>query len=373
MLSQLTPLLALAGLVPAVSALATDNDLAILAGTHVIYSFPDEASPPEELLNLTRAGLVGGVILFGENINSSITPSAMAALQDAYSSSPAPAVIEAHTGVSHAPLLIMTDQEGGLVKRITDGGPDKSAKEVGESEDPAAAGALAGSQAAETLLRYNNNANLAPVLGVYHAEGDFLDGKTRSFGSTPELVSEAGVAFLRAMEEGGVAASAKHFPGLGRAPAGANTDLEPVTINATREELAAVDLPPFQDAVDAGVDMVMTSWAIYPSVDDVWPAGLSKAWVRQRLRRGMGFKGVTVTDAIEAGSLEPFGDAAELAVLASTAGMDLLLASGRDVAQGVEVREGLVGGVTAGTVDRADFDAATKRIVALRKKLGSGN
>lgn len=347
-----------------------DPNQQILAGIRTIYSYPDVAEPPELLINLTRDGLVGGIILFGENIDPDATPAGMLALQDAYNESPAPALIQELYGVANAPLIIMTDQEGGLVKRIEDGGPEESAKKTGQRPNLEAAGGRMGGQAADTLKRYNNNGNLAPVLDVFFEEGNFIDSKERSYNNVSEKASTAGVAFLKSMQERGVAAAAKHFPGLGKAPTDANTDLVPVTLNVTLEELESVDIPPFQDAIEAGVDMIMASWAIYPAVDAELPAGLSSIWLKDRLRNQMGYEGVTVSDALEAGSLKPFGNYGELAVLAANAGMDLLLASGRDIDQGVEVSEALANGVLSGDLNGPEFDAAVERIVSLRARLG---
>ena len=348
-----------------------DDDLSILAGLHTIYSYPSVAAPPEELLDLTRAGLVGGVILFGENIDSEVTPESMQALQDAYAESPAPALIESLYGVASAPLLIMTDQEGGYVKRIKDGGPEFSAKVTGQADDLEVSGSEAGSQAAETLTRYNNNANLAPVLDTYFEAGNFIDATERSYNNESAKVSEAGVAFLKAQQEAGVAATAKHFPGLGKAPKGSNTDEVPVTLNTTAEELDAVDIAPFADAIAAGIYMIMPSWAIYPAVDAKFPAGLSTKWLKEKLRGELGFEGVTISDAIEAGSLTNYGGIDEIVTQATVAGMDILLASARDVQQGIDVRTALEEAVSSGAVDRAEFDAATKRIIKVRAALGA--
>jgi beta-glucosidase-like glycosyl hydrolase len=359
-------------LLPLVASLSyKDEDLPLLAGIHTIYSYPSTASPPQELLDLTRAGLVGGVILFGENINASLTPPGILALQDAYSQSPAPALISRLYGVDDAPLLIVTDQEGGFVKRIPEGGPDTSAKVAGQQADPEAAGRKAGGDAADTLKGYENNGNLAPVLDVFAQEGNFIDRYERSYSNTSEVVIQAGVAFLLASQGKGVAAAAKHFPGLGTAPRDENTDLVPVTLNATEEELRTVHIPPFREAVDAGVDMIMPSWAIYPALDSV-PAGMSTVFIQDELRGKLGFQGVTVTDAIEAGAAMAVGGSTKgTALRAAQAGMDLLLASGRDVEQGVEVRESLEEALVGGELDKEEFDAATGRIVKLRAKLAA--
>jgi beta-glucosidase-like glycosyl hydrolase len=362
-------LVAFAWLIPI--AISQSNDLDILAGIHTIYSYPDTAQPPIELIELTKAGLVGGVILFGENIDADVTPAAMLALQDAYQESPAPALIHSLTGIEYAPLLIMTDQEGGVVKRIPEGGPETSAKQVGLSSDPEDEGRKAGSSAAETLRKYNNNANLAPVLCVYREEGDFLDQYERSYHNTTEVVIQAGIAFLEGSQANGVAAAAKHFPGLGAAAAEENTDLRPVTLDVPVEDLRAIDIPPFAAAIEAGVDMIMPSWAIYPAIDAERPAGLSRTWLQGELRERLGYKGVTITDAIEAGAVVPFGDHGAVAGLATAAGMDLLLASGRNVTSGEVVRKALAQGVSSGELDSHEFDLATERIVALRQKLGA--
>jgi hypothetical protein len=140
----------------------TDGDLSILAGAHVIYSWPNTIQIPDDLVQLVRDGVVGGVILFGENVGNG-TAAALASLQSDYASSPAAAVFKRYLGMN-GPLFINTDQEGGLVRRIKTGGPLQTAKQVGASPDPAAAGTAAGEQAAAALHGDNFNGNLAPVL-----------------------------------------------------------------------------------------------------------------------------------------------------------------------------------------------------------------
>ncbi|KAF7137130.1 hypothetical protein CNMCM5793_007194 [Aspergillus hiratsukae] len=328
------------------------------AATHVIYSYP-EASPPARLLSLISAGKVGGVILFGQNVNANLS-TYVATMQNAYAQSPA------YDGTQ---LLIMTDQEGGYIRRLP-GGPTLSEKEVGESADPAAAATQAGEDAAAALSAYGVNVNLAPVLGVYRQTDDFLDQWERSYGNSSALVSECARAFIPAQQSHGAIATAKHWPGLGAASASANTDEEPVTINLSLETLRSVDQVPFAAAIEAGVDMVMPSWAVYPAMDDK-PAGLSEKWIKEELRGSLGFKGVTVTDAIEAGALVNYGNDANRGVLAAQAGMDLILASARNVTQGEAIVDALTQALDNGELDTAEFEAATARIMALRQGLKS--
>ncbi|KAF4191525.1 hypothetical protein CNMCM8694_001712 [Aspergillus lentulus] len=314
-------------------------------------------STPANLLSLISSGKVGGLILFGENIDANL-PSTIANIQKTYASSP---------DYNGTPLLIMTDQEGGKVRRLP-GGPTLSAKQVGLSSDPASTAAETGTEAADTLAKYGVNANLAPVLGVYRSPGDFLDEYGRSYGNTSGLVASCAEAFIRNQQARKVIATAKHFPGLGAAGADANTDLVPVTIDLGLGELRRVDEAPYSAAITVGVDMVMASWAVYPALDKK-PAGLSEKWIQGELRQRHGFKGVTITDAIEAGALGAYGDDAARGVLAAQAGMDLILASARNVTQGEAIVDALTKALENGEVDTEEFGAGTARIMALRRTL----
>ena len=340
-------------------AVAGCNNNTVNAGQRVIFSYPG-LTPPDRLYDLTREGKVGGIILFGENIGNN-TATVITDLHAAYESSKCidPA----------SRLLIMTDQEGGQVRRLPDAGPFKSAKEMGQAEDPGAAAGRAGTEAAEALTPEGINTNLAPVVDVYREKGNFIDGPERSFGNITSLVSTCAEAFILSQKGAGVVSAAKHFPGLGAAAAGSNTDLVSVTINLTLDELRSMDVAAYGSSIDAGVDMIMTSWALYPALDIDYPAGLSTKWVRGELRDRLGYKGVIVTDALEAGSLTSYGATGKRAVLAAKAGVDLLLASGRDAKQGEDVVEALVAALSSGELAEEDFTAATNRILTLRRKV----
>jgi beta-glucosidase-like glycosyl hydrolase len=338
-------------------AIAASPDLAVEVGHHVIFSYSG-LEPPSQLLDLITEGKVGGVILFGENVDDNLT-STVNVLQKTYKQSP---------HYSGSPLFIMTDQEGGKVRRLP-GGPEQSAKQVGQSADPQEAATQMGIDAATVMTTYKNNVNLAPVVDVYREEGDFADSAGRSFSNSSTLVGTCASAFITAQQSANVVAAAKHFPGLGAAGTSENTDLQPVTIDLTLEELRKVDMAPYSKAIAAGVDMVMTSWAIYPALDADFPAGLSKTIIQNELRGRLGFKGVTITDAIEAGALTAFGDHANRGLLAAQAGVDILLAAARDHTQGESVYDALLAALEDGSLDKDVFSAATDRILEVRKKL----
>jgi beta-N-acetylhexosaminidase len=270
----------------------------------------------------------------------------------------------------HLPLLLMTDQEGGEVRRIAGGNPTQSELTIGQSSNPASAAMTAGSGAAQTLSDAGLNVNLAPVLDVYATPGNFIDQFQRSYSNDPQIVSQAGAAFIAAQQKGGVAATAKHFPGLGTAPTGADTDTEPVTLNEPLSQLRSVDELPYQAAISVGVDLIMVSWAVYPALDGKRPAGLSSTIVQGELRQRLGYTGVTITDALEAGALKQFGGAGQRAVDAASAGMDLLLCSSGSVTQGEEATQALASALQGGQLTSSSFNAAVARVDALRSKLG---
>jgi beta-N-acetylhexosaminidase len=262
----------------------------------------------------------------------------------------------------------MTDQEGGRVRRLP-GQPVQSAKQVGLSANPSAAARRTGSGAAATLKAVGMTVNLAPVLDVYYAAGNFIDQYERSYSSNAGTVAELGKDFLTAQQKAGPAATAKHFPGLGSAARGRNTDTGPVTVTVKLSGLRGRDEVPYSAAIAAGTKLVMVSWAVYPALDRAHPAGLSRVVVGSELRSRLHFHGVTVTDALEAGALKAFGTTGQRAVLATRAGMDLILCSARDTTQGESATAALAGALAGGRLDRTAFQAAVDRVTTLRSGL----
>ncbi len=343
----------------AVGAGAWGGPLAIfsaeqLAGQRVIYSYSG-LTPPATLLQRISAGEAAGVIFFSQNIASDAQISAV--IQELQSA-------ETQSEV-RAPLLMMTDQEGGEVRRLP-GAPDLSEKEIGESANPPSEASQAGTGAGENLASVGMNVNLAPVLDVYRQAGDFIDQYQRSYSMDPQVVANLGQNFITAQQATGVAATGKHFPGLGAAATNQDTDVGPVTLNVPLSTLRSVDEVPYQSAITAGVKLVMVSWAVYPALDATLPAGLSPTVVQQELRGRLGFQGVTITDALEAGALEAYGSSAQRGVLAAQAGMDLLLCSEQDDEQGASTTDALATAYQDGSLNAGAFLASVQRVMALR-------
>jgi beta-N-acetylhexosaminidase len=357
-----TSAVARAASLPLESAVAAALTVRQLAGQRVIYAYSG-LTPPASLLSLIRYGDVGGVIFFGGNYqNRSQFVAAVKKLEAANAASTNP--------TRDYPLLLMTDQEGGLVRRLP-GAPTHSEKWIGArstASDRAYQARKAGSGAAANLLSYGLNVNLAPVLDVYRTAGDFDDQYQRSYSTSQQVVSTLGADFIKAQQGGGVAATAKHFPGLGAATASQNTDLGPVTIQASKATLQDKDEYPYAAAISAKVDLVMVSWAVYPKLGSSRPAGLASAIVQGQLRTRLGFQGVTITDAIGAGALAPYGSTQNRALRAAQAGMQLILASD-SVSQGKDCLTALRSGYKDGDLPKTAFRATVAQILALRATL----
>ena len=333
--------------------------LAELAGLRVVYAYAGY-EPPASLLAMIRDGWAGGVILFGPNIASAGQVRAVIdELQRAALASPL-----------HTRLLILIDQEGGEVRRLP-GAPVLSEKQIGGSVNGALVADAAGSGAGENLRSAGVNVNLAPVLDVYRQPGNFIDQYQRSYSNAPGKVARLGAAFIDAQQRAGVAAAAKHFPGLGPATQSQNTDLGPVTLNTPIGTLRAIDEAPYRAAIAAGVKLVMASWATYPALDPNRPAGFSPQVIQGELRGRLGFKGVTITDTIDAGAVTPFGSLARRSVLAASAGMDLILCVTTNPADntplvGISVLHALTAALTAHQLSERAAQQAGARILALR-------
>jgi beta-N-acetylhexosaminidase len=303
--------------------------------------------PDQDLLKRVRQGRVGGVIAF--NRDATKLKADIATLQQAARAGDSP------------PLLVMIDQEGGDVKRLPQGPPNASPAQLSKSGDENQS--LDQGKATGTYLRgLGINVNLAPVLDVSQPNtADTI--KSRTFGSDPAVVTKVGVAFQQGLQEGGVVATPKHFPGLGRATV--NPDDNPVTIAATSQQLQS-DLEPFKGAVEAGAKMVMVSTAIYPTLGSTKQTALSAGIVGGLLRDQLGFDGVVITDDLEAPAMTDATSPVVAASSAIKAGDDMLL-YGRSAAASDRVFGSLVSEVKSGQLNRSLFQDSYDRITSLKE------
>ena len=306
----------------------------------------DGTSAPEYIRRRLRNGEGAGVILFGGNV---VDPRQLRRLTRAIQRS------------ARGGALVMTDQEGGEIRNVPFAGPV-----AGQSAQatPAAAGHAAG-EAARGLRRAGVNVNLAPVADVEPASGGgALPG--RLYPGSAQQVSASTTAALRAQTRAGVAATVKHYPGLGRATV--NTDDGSATIDASRAELEATDLEPYRAAVAADAPLVMAGHALYPAFDGRSIASQSPTLLTDVLRDRLGFRGVTITDSIEARAVLDRSGVATAAIRSIAAGADIVLMTGSGSWNLVYPR--LLRRAQRDPAFRARVQESARRVLALKRHLG---
>jgi beta-N-acetylhexosaminidase len=266
-----------------------------LAGAPIVLSFAGPTLPAyaRAILRQHRAA---GVILFGDNV---VSPGQLRTLTRSI------------RRAAHGRALICVDQEGGPVRIVKFAAPSRAPSQ----QSTAGLAYTSARSAASQLAREGVNVVLAPVLDVTRP-GSALSG--RGYPGGPDQVAALGTAALRGYRAGGVAATAKHFPGLGDARR--NTDFVPVTTTA--------NLVPFRAAVRAGVPLVMASHAVYPKLDPDHIASQSPVILGGLLRKELGFRGAIITDSLEAKAVLARSSVATAAVRSLTAGADLVLLTG---------------------------------------------
>jgi len=224
-------------------------------------------------------------------------------------------------------LLIAADIEEGIGQRFPGGTwfpPPMALSEIYQRH-PDLAQQYAfqmGQITAEEALTVGINWLLAPVVDVNHNPDNPVIN-IRAFGDRPEVVSDLTTAFIKGARSAPILTTAKHFPGHGDTDTDSHLDLP--TISHCDSRLAAIELPPFKQAISAGVDSVMTAHLLIPAWDQHQPVTVSENIVTGKLRHQLGFTGLVVTDALIMGGITKFATPAEVALEAITAGSDILL------------------------------------------------
>ena len=258
----------------------------------------------------------------------------------------------------------MVDQEGGAVQRPP-GPPSASAAQMGELGPDYAR--RQGAAPPASLLSYGINVDLAPVLDLGRS-GSAIAAEGRTFGPTPETVTSSGVdGFAAGLREGGVAATAKHFPGLGGATPTPTSPPRRSDLGA--RTLRAEDAAPFEALRRRRRRAVMLGLASYPALGDR-PAAFEPAIATGELRERIGFDGVSITDSLDAVAAQAFGDRDRVALAAAGAGSDLLLYGDWRTAR--DVAATLTRALREGRLDRAAFEDSVRRVLELRSGLATG-
>lgn len=310
----------------------------------------------EELRQFIRTHQIGGVIYFARNVKTTEQVGRLSRdLQQAAAAS------------GTLPLWISIDQEGGMVARITEGValmPGNMALAAAGSADWVYESARV---SGEELRSLGINLNFAPVLDVNNNPLNPVIG-VRSYGESPEAVAEYGTLAFRGLQDAGVAATAKHFPGHGDTAVDSHLDLP--TITHDRERMDEVELVPFRKAFAEGIDAVMSAHIYFPALEpSKLPVTLSHAVLTGLLREELGYDGVVMTDCMEMKAIAEHYGTVKATVMAVEAGADTVLISQTPQLQ-VEAMEALEQAVRSGRIAESRIDASVRRLLALKAKRG---
>src|SRR5450432_3166660 len=317
------------------------HDLETQAARLSTVGFYGKTSTPD-LEKLVARG-VGGVIFFARNVGQ---PAEVAELTSA---------IKRQAG---RPLFLALDQEGGQVSRLRQGfteiPPMRAVGVSGSATLAREVGALIGRE----VRAVGFDMNYAPVLDI-DTNPDNPIIAARSFGRTPELVSELGVALAQGLESAGVAACGKHFPGHG--DTSQDSHLELPRLPHSLERLEQVELKPFAAAIKAGIASLMTAHVIFEQLDPVYPATMSGPVLQGILRDQMGYDGLIVSDDIEMRAIADHYGVEETVVRGLDAGVDQFLCC-HTAAVAHRAIEAIVQAVEKGTISRQTLERANRRI-----------
>jgi beta-N-acetylhexosaminidase len=312
-------------------------------GQLVVGAF-DGLQAPRSIRSALRSGELSGVILFAGNVAS---PKQLRDLTRSLQEAP------------DRGALVSVDQEGGLVRRIPFAAPRQGQPDHGSV---ARVRRLA-RRAARDLRSLGVNVNLAPVADVPVSPSADIIG--RAFRGSAVEVAKRVAAAVEGYRAGGVAAAAKHFPGLGAAPR--NTDDASVVIRRSAAQLRRADLRPFRSAVAARAPLIMASHATYPALDGRRIASQSERILDDLLRTRMRYDGVIITDALEASAVLQRSSVAVAAERSLAAGSDLLLLT-HPTSHGTVVKH-LVARARASRAVRLRIRQAVARVLALKRVL----
>ncbi len=277
----------------------------LLVPSYVPRFFGDGNSQFQRMLNLVEKYHIGGVMFFRGN------PYSVGRSIDRLQS------------MAKIPLLVMADMEWGLPMRVDESTrflQNMATGATGNEDYAYQIGKITGKEARAIGVHIG----FAPVMDVNNNPDNIIIN-TRSYGENPVLVSRMGTAFIRGLQEEGVYATAKHFPGHGDTDVDSHMSLP--TINASRERIDKLELPPFQAAVDAGVQCIMAAHITFSRVEEMQgrPTTLDPYFIKTVLRNEMGFKGLVVSDAMDMGGITDNYWSGEAAVMAINAGIDMVL------------------------------------------------
>jgi len=313
-------------------------------GQLLIGSLPGTTITPE-MRSLAREFQLGGVVLFSRNIEA---PEQVAEL--AY---------DLQSLATESPLWVSVDQEGGRVARLKAPFTEWPPMAVlGRSGDAALASRFAAALAVE-LRAVGITLDYAPVLDIHTNPKNPVIGD-RALAETAESVAQLGAAVVKGLQENGVAACGKHFPGHGDTSVDSHLDLP--LVEHPPDRIQRVECVPFRAAIAADVAFIMTAHILVPTIDEENPATLSTRIVKGMLRGELGFSGVILSDDLEMQAIARTWAVPDAAVRAIGAGCDAMLVCSGDYEAQAQALEALVHAVEDGRIARTAFDDSQKRL-----------
>lgn len=314
----------------------------------------------DEIRELVKKYHLGGVILFRENV---VTTEQTVRLVDEYK--------KANEDYG---LLVSIDQEGGIVTRLQSGTDFPGNMALGATRSTVMAESV-GHAIGSELHSLGINMNLAPALDVNNNPDNPVIG-VRSFGEDPQLVADLGTAYIKGLQDSGMAATAKHFPGHGDTAVDSHLGLP--SVPHEKERLLEVELYPFQQAINNNIDAILTAHVTFPKIDPTTviskkdgteinlPATLSYEVLTNLVRKEMGFKGVISTDALNMKAIVDHFGPVDTAIRAVNAGTDIVL-----MPVGLEeVANGLYEAVDNGEITEKRLNQSVERLLTLKANRG---
>lgn len=268
--------------------------------------------------------------------------------------------------INSVPAFISTDQEGGRVARIKNGGTHFISSMAMAATNDYNNTYLEGVAMGKELKHYGINVDYAPSLDVNNNHDNPIIG-VRSYSDNPVVVSMFGNNMIKGLKESGVMACVKHFPGHGNTNVDSHYGL-PV-ISSSLEELYSIELAPFISSISNGIDSIMTTHIIFEAFDTKYPATLSDKVINGFLRNTLSYNGLVITDGMEMGAVTSnFGGYEQTAVQAIKAGVDILLYTSNTNPR--KAHSALVNAVNNGDISIDRIEESIRR--SLLKKLKYG-
>lgn len=289
---------------------------------------------------------VGGIIYFEENMRSEEKFAEM---------------VQNTVAFSKYPLFLAADEEGGQLSRLAETGlaeKTDSAEKIGATNDPINA-YNAGTKIAADMKKYGLNLDLAPVADINTVEKSAIGD--RSYGSDPAVTGSMAASMVNGLQENGISACLKHFPGIGSTTQDTHEGM--ATTERTAEEFRAGEFAAFKAGIDAGADFVMVGHISAPALTgDNTPCSLSQVVVTDMLRGELDFDGVIISDALNMPSITEYYTSEQAAVLALKAGCDMILMPDNFE----EAYQGVLAAVENGTISEQRINDSLKRIYRIK-------